>query len=65
MIHYLKTRDGFKIAVEMNCNHPDMKDHSTESIGCSGNCEECRYSIASCTIPEMMELLKRANCTLK
>lgn len=64
MKHYLRTEDGlFKLDVEMGCNHPDADDNTTESIGCNGNCEECTYSVAKCTIPEMLELLNRAKCT--
>lgn len=63
MIYYLKSADGaFKLDVEMGCNHPDMKDNSTESVGCSGNCDSCQYSTAKLSIPVMMELLKRADC---
>lgn len=63
MRHYLQTEDGkFKITVEMGCNHPGMKNNSTDSIGCNGKCEECKYSIASCTIPEMDQLLELAKC---
>lgn len=66
MKHYLSSEDGsFSFAVEMGCNHPNLENNSTDSIGCNGNCEECRYSIASTTIPEMMELLRRAECTKK
>lgn len=63
MTHYLKNKNGdFKIAVNMGCNHPDMENNNTESIGCGGNCQECSYSIASLNIPDMLELLKRADC---
>ena len=48
MKHHLKTEDGkFKITI---------------SIGCNGECDKCKYSIASCTIPEMDQLLKLAKC---
>lgn len=63
MTHYLKDENGnFKFKVEMGCNHPDMKNNSTDSIGCSGNCEQCKYSVAMLTIPDFMELAKRAKC---
>lgn len=63
MTHYLGSKDGiFRINVEMGCNYPDSKAGSPESIGCSGKCEECEYSIASTTVPAMLELIKRANC---
>lgn len=64
MTHYLKTEDGtMEIKVEMGCNHPDITDNSTESVGCNGNCCCCKYSIATTTVPEMMKLLERAGCT--
>lgn len=64
MKHYLKSADGtFKIDVEMNCGHPKMSvGGMTADVGCSGECEKCRYSVASCTIPEMLEVLRRADC---
>lgn len=63
MKYCLKSKDGnFKFAVEMGCNHPDMKNNSTESVGCSGNCDKCRFSIATLTIPAFMELIERAEC---
>jgi hypothetical protein len=64
MTHYLKSKDGkFELDVEMECGHPDMRGNSTSSVGCDGKCEDCDYSVAKCTIPEMMELLRRADCT--
>ena len=63
MTHCLKSKDeNFKFVVEMGCNHPDMKNNSTDSVGYSGNCEECKYSIAAITIPDFMELIRRAEC---
>ena len=64
MNHEVISKDGlFELTIEMGCGHPDMKDNSTESVGCKGDCCVCKYSVAKCTIPEMMELLKRAECT--
>lgn len=66
MTHYLKSKDGdFKFKVEMGCNHPNMVGNNAESVGCNGRCEECKYSIATMTIPEAVELIKRAKCNYK
>lgn len=66
MLHYLKTEDGnLKVKTEMGCNHPKMKNNNTDSVGCGGECHECSHSIATCTIPEMLGLLKRAGCTFR
>ena len=63
MRHYLKNEDGsFKITIEMGCSHPNMKNNSTSSVGCKGNCENCQYGIATCTIQEMDKLLSLAKC---
>ena len=63
MKHYLKNEDGtLKIAVEMGCNHPDMKDGATEAVSCNGDCGSCSHSIASMTILELEKLLERAKC---
>lgn len=64
MTHYLKTEKGeLEIKVEMGCNHPNMTDNSTESVGCKGDCCCCKHSVATTTLPVMMELLNRAGCT--
>ena len=66
MTHYLESQDGkFRIEIEMGCNHPAMKNNSTESVCCDGDCSQCGHSIAKTTIPEMLELLNRAKCTKK
>lgn len=37
MKHYLKSKDDeIKYAVDMYCEHPNMKNNNTESIGCNG-----------------------------
>lgn len=60
MTHYLTSRNGdFKLQVNMGCNHPDRNN---EEFSCYGDCAECKHSIATMTIPEIMELLKRADC---
>lgn len=51
---------GREITIAMGCNHPNMNGNSTESVGCSGNCENCDYSIASCTIPDIFHLIDAA-----
>ena len=64
MTHYLRTKNGeFKIRIEVNCNHPKMRNNSTDSVNCNGNCCECKYAIATTVAAEMFELLERANCT--
>lgn len=61
--HYLKSKDGnFKFKINMGCNHPNMVGNTTASVGCDGKCEECNHSIATMTIPEALELIKRADC---
>lgn len=63
MTHYMSSRDGsFKLKVNMGCNHPDMVGNNAETVGCNGKCEECNHSIATMTIPEVLELIKRADC---
>lgn len=53
--------NGKIFTIEMGCNHPDMRGNTTESVGCNGDCEECGYSIASTTIPQINELIRLAN----
>lgn len=66
MTHYLHTKDKtLKVKIEMGCNHPKMRENNAESIGCKGNCEECKFSIATLTVPEMFALLERAECIYK
>ena len=66
MKYYMRSKEGdFKFEVSAYCGHPDMRDNNAASVGCSGNCEECRHSVARTTIPEMMELLRRADCNYK
>ena len=37
MKHYLKSKDGeIKYTVDMYCEHPNMKNNNTESVGCNG-----------------------------
>lgn len=44
MKHYLKSKDGeIKYTVDMYCEHPNMKNNNTESVGCNGTCSECKY----------------------
>lgn len=63
MKHILKDSQGRKYEIEMGCNHPDMWDNTTDSVGCSGNCEACKWSIATCTIPEILRLIELAGLT--
>ena len=66
MTHYLKSKDGnFKFKVEMGCGHKDMVGNSTSSVGCDGNCQECSSSVATLSIPDVMELIRRADCNYR
>lgn len=60
MTHFLKDSNGNKYEIEMGCNHPDMQDNTTESVGCTGNCASYQYSVATCSIPEMLRLIELA-----
>lgn len=63
MTHYLRSKDGIlDVKVEMGCKHPDIKNNSTESIGCNGECESCNYGNAELSIKDFLELARRANC---
>ena len=36
MKHYLKSKDGeIKYTVDMYCEHPNMRNNNTESVGCN------------------------------
>ena len=43
MKHYLKSKDGeIKCTVDMYCEHPNMKNNNTESVGwISGQYGQC------------------------
>lgn len=46
MKHYLKSKDGeIKYTVDMYCEHPNMKNNNTESVGCNGACSKCKYGM--------------------
>lgn len=51
MKHYLKSKDGeIKYTVDMYCEHPNMKNNNTESVGCNGACSECKYGMATLSL---------------
>lgn len=51
MTHYIEVSNK-KIKIEFGCNHPNY-----ENKICDGNCGDCKYSIATMTIPDCMILL--------
>lgn len=56
MKHYL-SGDNFKYEVEMGCNHP-----TPETRKCSGNCEQCRYGIATLKISDFLHIAELTGC---
>lgn len=61
MTHYLKSKNGeVKYAVDMYCNHPNMKDNNTESVGCDGACSKCKYGAATLSLKDFCEIMKYA-----
>lgn len=42
MTHY-RTYKDHEIKFDVGCNHPQMKNNNTESIGCNGQCHECKH----------------------
>lgn len=61
MKHYLKSKDGeIKYTVDMHCEHPNMKNNNTESVGCNGACSECKYGMATLSRKDFYEIMKYA-----
>ena len=59
--HYLKSKDGeIKYTVDMHCEHPNMKNNNTESVGCNGACSECKYGMATLSLKDFYEIMKYA-----
>lgn len=59
MKHYLKSKDDeIKYAVDMYCEHPNMKNNNTESIGCNGACSECKYGMATLSLKDFFKIMK-------
>lgn len=63
MTHYLKDKNGEVYSINMGCKHPDMDGNTTASVGCNGNCNRCKYGIASLTIEEALKLIDLAGLT--
>lgn len=55
MLHNFKIGDK-TITIDACCGHPEMKDNSTASIGCSGNCQSCKYCNIEIKAPDFWEL---------
>lgn len=54
MKHYLKSKDGeIKYTVDMYCEHPNMKNNNTESVG-------CKYGMATLSLRDFYEIMKYA-----
>lgn len=63
MKHYLKSKDGeFRFEVDMGCGYPSETTDNTCPTR-KGNCEECCHGKATIRIADLMELMKRADCT--
>lgn len=57
--HYLKSKDGdIEYTVDMYCEHPNMKNNNTESVGCNGVCSECKYGMATLSLKDFYKIMK-------
>ena len=53
MVQYVNI-DGNTIAVDASCNHPEERDNTCPTR--KGNCEDCRYCIATMTYADYLKL---------
>lgn len=61
MKHYLKSKGGeIKYTVDMYCGHPKLKNNSTASIGCNGDCVHCKHGVAKLPLDDFYKIIQHA-----